>query len=96
MEFQDDTTLKYKYLNEFDKAMNTTEEKYGWLNRYGSILIIHDIRVCVDKKKNISFLTSKESLKAHSESFFFNSFFFNFSSLNNVNIQQSRLRDMGT
>ncbi|XP_070501282.1 1,4-alpha-glucan-branching enzyme-like [Chironomus tepperi] len=28
----DDTKLRYKYLNEFDRAMNMTEEKYGWLN----------------------------------------------------------------
>lgn len=27
----DDNLLRYKYLNEFDKAMNTTEEKYHWL-----------------------------------------------------------------
>lgn len=27
----DDPLLKYKFLNEFDKAMNLTEEKYGWL-----------------------------------------------------------------
>src|SRR5581483_9019080 len=28
----DDPLLKYKYLNEFDKAMQETEEKWGWLN----------------------------------------------------------------
>ena len=28
----DDQLLRYKYLNEFDKAMNQTEEKYGWLH----------------------------------------------------------------
>ena len=28
----DDHLLRYKYLNEFDKAMNHTEEKYGWLH----------------------------------------------------------------
>ncbi|KAI0335635.1 glycoside hydrolase [Cubamyces sp. BRFM 1775] len=28
----DDGLLRYKYLNEFDKAMNHTEEKYGWLH----------------------------------------------------------------
>jgi len=27
----DDELLRYKYLNEFDAAMNNTEEKYGWL-----------------------------------------------------------------
>lgn len=27
----DDPLLKYKYLNEFDRAMNTVEEKYHWL-----------------------------------------------------------------
>lgn len=27
----DDSTLKYKYLNEFDRAMNGTEEQYKWL-----------------------------------------------------------------
>jgi len=27
----DDPLLRYKYLNEFDKAMNWTEEKYKWL-----------------------------------------------------------------
>ncbi|KAI0796919.1 glycoside hydrolase superfamily [Abortiporus biennis] len=27
----DDPLLRYKYLNEFDKAMNHLEEKYGWL-----------------------------------------------------------------
>lgn len=27
----DDPLLRYKYLNEFDKAMNHAEEKYGWL-----------------------------------------------------------------
>ena len=27
----DDHLLRYKYLNEFDKAMNHLEEKYGWL-----------------------------------------------------------------
>ena len=28
----DDGLLRYKYLNEFDAAMNNTEEKYGWLS----------------------------------------------------------------
>ncbi|KAG4072535.1 hypothetical protein HA402_004624 [Bradysia odoriphaga] len=28
----DDPMLKYKYLNEFDRAMHTTEEKYHWLS----------------------------------------------------------------
>lgn len=28
----DDDLLKYKFLNEFDRAMNVTEEKYGWLH----------------------------------------------------------------
>lgn len=27
----DDPSLKYKYLNNFDRAMNHAEEKYGWL-----------------------------------------------------------------
>jgi len=27
----DDTNLKYKFLNDFDSAMNKTEEKHGWL-----------------------------------------------------------------
>lgn len=28
----DDDLLKYKFLNAFDRAMNTTEERYGWLH----------------------------------------------------------------
>ena len=28
----DDQLLRYRYLNEFDKAMNHAEEKYGWLS----------------------------------------------------------------
>lgn len=28
----DDDLLRYKFLNEFDAAMQNTEEKYGWLN----------------------------------------------------------------
>ena len=28
----DDPLLRYKYLNEFDKVMNHTEERYGWLH----------------------------------------------------------------
>ncbi|KAF8761572.1 Carbohydrate-binding module 48 (Isoamylase N-terminal domain) [Rhizoctonia solani] len=28
----DDALLRYKYLNNFDSAMNHTEEKYGWIN----------------------------------------------------------------
>jgi 1,4-alpha-glucan branching enzyme len=28
----DDPLLRYKYLNEFDAAMNAAEEKYGWLH----------------------------------------------------------------
>lgn len=28
----DDPMLKYKYLNEFDRAMNTAEEQYHWLS----------------------------------------------------------------
>ena len=28
----DDPLLRYKYLNEFDKVMNHTEETYGWLH----------------------------------------------------------------
>ena len=27
----DDGQLKYKFLNNFDRAMNTIESKYGWL-----------------------------------------------------------------
>jgi len=28
----DDESLKYKFLNNFDKSMNRLENKYGWLN----------------------------------------------------------------
>ncbi|XP_001361183.3 1,4-alpha-glucan-branching enzyme [Drosophila persimilis] len=28
----DDNMLKYKYLNEFDRAMNEAEQRYGWLH----------------------------------------------------------------
>ena len=28
----DDELLRYKFLNNWDRAMNTTEEKYKWLN----------------------------------------------------------------
>jgi len=28
----DDYNLRYKYLNEFDKAMNNLEGTYGWLS----------------------------------------------------------------
>jgi len=28
----DDESLKYKFLNNFDKSMNHLENKYGWLN----------------------------------------------------------------
>jgi len=28
----DDQTLKYKYLNNFDRAMNRLEQQYGWLS----------------------------------------------------------------
>ncbi|KAF0396572.1 glycogen branching enzyme [Gigaspora margarita] len=28
----DDNLLRYKYLNEFDKTLQTTEEKFGWLS----------------------------------------------------------------
>lgn len=29
----DDEMLKYKFLNNFDAAMNKLEEKYGWLHK---------------------------------------------------------------
>lgn len=29
----DDECLKYKFLNNFDAAMNKLEEKYGWLHK---------------------------------------------------------------
>lgn len=32
IDLPDDTTLKYKYLNELDRAMNGVEEQYKWLN----------------------------------------------------------------
>ena len=28
----DDPNLAYKFMNEFDKAMNLLEEKHGWLD----------------------------------------------------------------
>lgn len=28
----DDPLLRYRYLNQFDAAMNLTEERYGWLS----------------------------------------------------------------
>lgn len=28
----DDELLKYKYMNNWDRAVNTLEEKYGWLH----------------------------------------------------------------
>ena len=28
----EDNLLRYKFLNEFDRIMQTTEEKYGWLH----------------------------------------------------------------
>lgn len=30
----DDELLKYKYMNNWDRAVNTLEEKYGWLHAY--------------------------------------------------------------
>lgn len=36
--YADDPTLRYKYLNEFDRTMNLTEEKYGWLNWYDEMV----------------------------------------------------------
>ena len=29
----DDELLKYRYLNDFDSAMNHLEEQYGWLHK---------------------------------------------------------------
>jgi len=28
----DDELLKYKFMNNWDRAINTLEEKYGWLH----------------------------------------------------------------
>jgi len=30
----DDELLKYKYMNNWDRAVNTLEEKYGWLHAH--------------------------------------------------------------
>jgi 1,4-alpha-glucan branching enzyme len=32
MDVVDDCLLRYKYLNDFDKAMQHLEEQYGWLS----------------------------------------------------------------
>lgn len=32
----DDKLLRYEYMNEFDRALNETEEKYGWLSSVDS------------------------------------------------------------
>ena len=36
----DDPLLRYKYLNDFDKAMNNLEGTYGWLSA-GPVSMIH-------------------------------------------------------
>lgn len=38
----DDELLKYKYMNNWDRAVNMLEEKYGWLhaNPVSSFIII--------------------------------------------------------
>jgi 1,4-alpha-glucan branching enzyme len=33
----DDETLRYKYLNAWDQAMNATEEKYKWLSATNTV-----------------------------------------------------------
>lgn len=52
----DDQALKYKYLNEFDRAMNMTEEKYGWLNcNPGYVTWAHegDKIICFERNRHV-------------------------------------------
>lgn len=52
----DDNNLKYKFLNEFDKAMNATEDKYDWLNcDPGYVTWSHegDKIVCFERNRHI-------------------------------------------
>jgi len=37
----DDDTLKYKYMNNWDRAINTLEEKYGWLHAHPVSSFVH-------------------------------------------------------
>jgi 1,4-alpha-glucan branching enzyme len=46
----DDPLLRYKYLNEFDVAMNWCENKYKWLSSpQVSPASMHGARICPDR-----------------------------------------------
>ncbi|CAE6449752.1 unnamed protein product [Rhizoctonia solani] len=53
----DDPLLRYKYLNNFDSAMNNTEEKYGWLNSEPAYVSLknQDDKVIVFERKGLVF-----------------------------------------
>ncbi|CAG8650351.1 15874_t:CDS:10 [Funneliformis caledonium] len=56
----DDKFLRYKYLNEFDKAMQHLEEKFGWLNSPQVKNNFHDIAAYISLKHEDDKLISFE------------------------------------
>ncbi|OBZ76109.1 1,4-alpha-glucan-branching enzyme [Grifola frondosa] len=54
----DDHLLRYRYLNEFDKAMNAAEDKYGWLAAEPAYVSLkHDVdKVIVYERAGVLFV----------------------------------------
>ncbi|CAO1383403.1 unnamed protein product [Diamesa tonsa] len=67
----DDGILKYKFLNNWDRAMNFTEEKYGWLaNGYDSGYVTwkhEDDKVIVFERNGLVFVFNFHPFKSFSD-----------------------------
>lgn len=62
----DDNLLRYQQLNNFDRAMNKTEAKYGWLNSYQAYVSWkhEDDKVIVFERANLIFAFNFNSTKS--------------------------------
>ncbi|KAL6305825.1 glycoside hydrolase superfamily [Sparassis latifolia] len=65
----DDKLLRYRYLNEWDKAMNHTEEKYGWLAAEPAYVSLkHEVdKVIVFERAGLLFAFNFHSTKSFTD-----------------------------
>lgn len=65
----DDPLLKYKYLNEFDRAMNETEQRFGWLFADPAFVSLkhEDDKVIAFERNNLIFVFNFHSTKSFTD-----------------------------
>jgi 1,4-alpha-glucan branching enzyme len=65
----DDPSLKYKFLNEFDRAMNQAEQQYGWLSTEGAYVSMkhQDDKVIAFERAGLVFVFNFHTSKSFTD-----------------------------